>query len=459
MESFRSHLPKIPSVSWLMEKMTALYPDVQPSYLQNFITLHLKRLHLSPQKYDLFRLDKEAFRRAFAALLISDFSELQKGSLKAVINATGIVLHTGLGRAPLNSEITQKLQQAGRYVNLEISLESGKRGQRNDHLSLLLQTLSGAEDGFAVNNNAAAVMLMLNTTARRKEVILSRGEMIEIGGSFRLPEVMKMSGCKLREVGTTNKTHLKDYEDAVSSKTGAILLCHTSNYEIKGFTAKPELAELVNLAAQKQIPLIYDLGSGAFEKLLPAAADQEPLVSDIVAAGVDLLSFSGDKLLGGAQAGLIVGKEKWVKKCAKNHLLRALRLDKVMIAGLQQTLISHLNNKVDLSGPLMLNQDRRALRQRCENFVSSISDKKAGALNIIDSFGKVGSGAYPVYKLPSVAIQIKIPGKNASLLSRQLRRNDPPIFGYISDDVFHLDLRTVSAADEQILIKALERLL
>jgi L-seryl-tRNA(Ser) seleniumtransferase len=236
---------KLPSVHGLLTKLQKDFPELKASVLTAFIQSHVEEVRQNPVKYGLDKADKAGFQEEFYQRLQRLLSQILEGSLKKVINATGVVLHTNLGRAPLYEGIGRRWDKTLRYTNLELNLESGKRGQRNDHLNPLLQLLTGAERGLAVNNNAAAVMLMLNTTGKRKEVILSRGEMVEIGGSFRLPEVMKISGCKLKEVGTTNKTHLTDYEQAISAKTGAILICHSSNYEIRGFTSKPPLEKLL----------------------------------------------------------------------------------------------------------------------------------------------------------------------------------------------------------------------
>ena len=302
-------------------------------------------------------------------------------------------------------------------------------------------------------------MLMLNTVGRGKEVLLSRGEMVEIGGSFRMPEVMKMSGCKLKDVGATNKTHLSDYADAISPKTAAILICHTSNYSIQGFTAKPALDELVRLASDHQIPLIYDLASGAFETLHFDLKGEEPLVSEIVAAGVDLVSFSGDKLLGGPQAGLIVGKKQWIQKCAKNHLLRALRLDKLMVAVLQETLIRHLSGASTIEAQVMLNQSDQDIKKRSKALISKLPEPVRKQLQVVPELGKVGSGAYPVQKLPSFAIRVYSSKISTAQIARRLRQNNPPVIGYIYDDIFHLDLRAVSIEEETDLAKAIEQIL
>ncbi len=452
-------LKKIPSVNILVEQLSASFPEIKPDYLTQFIQYKIQQLRENPEKYGLDKKDKETFAEEFSTELIASFRQLLDGSLKPVINAGGIVLHTNLGRAPLPESVIQKIGQSARYTNLELNLKSGRRGQRNDHLSDLLRLISGAEDGLAVNNNAAAVMLMLNSLASRKEVILSRGEMVEIGGSFRLPEVMKISGCKLKEIGTTNKTHLRDYEEAISSKTGAILICHTSNYEIKGFTAKPQLDTLVELAHKNNIPVIYDLGSGSLERYSFGAAYPEPQVSEIIRAGVDLVSFSGDKLLGGPQAGLIAGRRKWVQKCAKNHFLRALRLDKVMTAALQETLIRHLYRKPALDSLEALNQSAEELKERSLRFIRLCTPEIQNQLTVAAVSGQVGSGAYPTLELPSYAIQVVSPKKNASRIARALRLGNPPVLGYIHNDIFHLDLRAVNQKEENQLVEALTAIL
>ncbi len=448
-------LKKIPSVNTLLEKLTNSFPEIRPEYLTQFVKYKIQQLRENPKKYGLDKKDKEAFAEEFSAQLVASFRQLLDGSLKPVINAGGIVLHTNLGRAPLSENIIQKMQQSARYTNLELNLENGRRGQRNDHLSELLRLISGAEDGLAVNNNAAAVMLMLNSLASRKEVILSRGEMVEIGGSFRLPEVMKTSGCKLKEIGTTNKTHLRDYEEAISSKTGAILICHTSNYEIKGFTAKPQLALLVELAHKNNIPVIYDLGSGSLETYSFGAAYPEPQVSEIIRCGVDLVSFSGDKLLGGPQAGLIAGKQKWVQKCAKNHFLRALRLDKLITAALQETLIRHLYRQTELDSLKALNQSADELKERSLRFIKTFTSEIQKQLTVITGSGQVGSGAYPTLEIPSYAIQVVSPKMNASRIARALRLGHPPVLGYIHNDIFYIDLRAVNHKEEKQLAVAL----
>ncbi len=457
------YLKNIPSVNKILESLKFKFPNIPHLYLKRISKMEIEKVRRNPKYYLLHKYDKVAFEEHLVNTLIDTIYSIQSGSLKKVINATGVVLHTGLGRAPMNRTVAEAITDISRYTNLEINIADGKRGQRNDHLSLLLRILTGAEDGFAVNNNAAAVMLTLNSTAWRKEVIISRGEMIEIGGSFRLPEVMKISGVKLKEIGATNKTHLKDYEDALSEKTGAILICHTSNYEVKGFTAKPAIENIVSLAERNNIPLIYDMGSGALVEEHRFGHKNEPLVSELVDSGVDLISFSGDKLLGGPQAGFIVGKKYWVQKCAKNHFLRALRLDKTIIKLLQITLLDYLQgreglNKID--SLTALSADAQTIKKRSRNFINMLSEDVKGRMLLTDSIGKVGSGAFPLLPLPSAAIIIDADRKyNAAKLSKKFREFSVPVFGRIENEKLLFDLRAVSENELSILKEAAQSIL
>ena len=450
---------KIPSVNQLLEILSRHFPGIRSVYLKRIILALLDEVRANPQKYSLQTTTKDDLQNKLVKILAGRIRLLSEGSLKKAVNATGVVLHTGLGRAPIRPDIIESLKEVSRYANLEIDLDSGRRGERSDHLAPLLRVLTGAEDGLAVNNNAAAVMLMLNSVAKRKEVIISRGEMIEIGGSFRLPEVMKASGCKLKEIGATNKTHLRDYEEAISEKSGAILICHPSNYEIQGFTYKPTLHELVELAHRHDLPLLYDLGSGSLYKWLKNKEDNEPPVDEIVAAGADLVSFSGDKLLGGPQAGLVVGKKKWVQKCAKNHLLRALRLDKFIIKTLQVVLRQYLLDtpmEERLAAIEALAASPASLKERCENFVFRLPAELQKQCAAVEASGKVGSGAYPVLPLPGWAIRITPQKGSAATLARKLRLHETPVFTYVEDEAVFIDLRTVSREEESVLQTALK---
>lgn len=462
MKSANQWFQNIPSVNTLQEELIKKFPEIQAEYLKTVITITLERIRRAPQQFNLHKLTKEDFRQHVLKLLIAEINQLKSGTLKKVINATGVVLHTGMGRAPINPEISTALGEVSRYCNLEIDLDSGRRGNRLDHLSELLQVLTSAEDGLALNNNAAAVLLMLNSVAYRKEVILSRGEMIEIGGSFRMPEVMRLSGCKLHEIGTTNKTHLYDYEQAINSRTGAILICHTSNYEIKGFTQRPALSDIIALAHKNNIPVLFDLGSGSLLETAQFGSDSEPEVSRMVQMGFDLISFSGDKLLGGPQAGLIVGKRKWVEKCKMNHLLRALRLDKFMIKLLQMVLTTYLyqtEGSERLDAIQALTMPAEVLLRRSEQFLEQFPAHIRQQMRVQKTKGKIGSGAYPLLELPSYAIQIIPAAIKVQQLAKQLRLAEVPIITYLADEALWIDLRAVSPAEEEAIFKTLQTIL
>jgi len=280
-------------------------------------------------------------------MILSQLSQLKKASLQSVINGTGIILHTGLGRAPISSEILKNsFEKLSGYINIELNLKDGSRGERTNHVDWLLQGLTSSKDSVIVNNNASAVLLALNTFGENKEVIVSRGEQVEIGGSFRIPDVIKKAGCDLVEVGTTNRTHLKDYKNAITSKTGLILVAHTSNYVVKGFTKSVKIEDLVQIAKKKRIPLIIDLGSGALVELQKLDLPSEPIVQYYIKAGVDAVTFSGDKLLGGPQCGIICGKSSIIKKTRENALYRALRCDKIIYTILEETLRTYYTTTI-----------------------------------------------------------------------------------------------------------------
>jgi L-seryl-tRNA(Ser) seleniumtransferase len=451
----------IPSVNILLENLILKFPRIKPIYLKRIINRKLDSVRNHPAKFGLHKHSKSEMTEMLSGQIIGEIEQLLSGSLRKVINATGVVLHTGMGRAPLNPNTIQALQSVGRYANLEIDTVSGRRGERLDHLSDLLIYLTGAEDALAVNNNAAAVMLMLNSVARRKEVILSRGEMIEIGGSFRLPEVMKISGCKLKEIGTTNKTHLADYEQAISEKTGAILICHTSNYEVQGFTHQPNIDEIVKVGEKYNLPVLYDLGSGSLIDTKIFGSDSEPEVSEIVEKGVDLVSFSGDKLLGGPQSGIIAGKAHFIKMCKKNHLLRALRLDKLIIKALQETLIQYLKEETttNIDGIGALTTQAADLEQRCKRFMKKLPSNLTAKISLVQTTGKVGSGAYPTMELTSFAIRIEPQKISTNRLAVKLRSWSIPVFPYIAENALFVDLRTVSDSEEDTIISALKEYL
>jgi len=374
---------------------------------------------------------------------------LTETPLKRVVNATGVVLHTGLGRAPLGERAFQFLSNLGSgYLNLEFNLENGKRGERLDLTDRYLQLLTGAESSAVVNNNAAAVMIALNSLANRKEVIVSRGELIEIGGSFRLPDVMKKSGAKMVEIGTTNRTHISDYENAITPRTGAILIPHTSNYRVQGFTEKPAESEIVELAHRQGIPVIFDLGSGALIATDTLGLPYEPIVSEVVAAGADIVSFSGDKLLGGSQAGLIVGKSGYINKIRKNPLMRVVRCDKIILSLLVYTL-SHYILEDDISRIQtyeFLTRNRDKLQRMAQQIIDNIS-KSIGQgieLEICDTLTEAGSGSMPTETIPSVALRIHSEKVSEEKLAKLFRQQDPPVIGYLNNGQFYLDLKAVA---------------
>jgi L-seryl-tRNA(Ser) seleniumtransferase len=369
--------------------------------------------------------------------------------LKPVINATGIVLHTGLGRAPLSAAARENLLRVMQgYANIELDLQSGKRGERNNHVNRLLCRLTGAEAALVTNNNAAAVLLALNSMAFGKESVISRGQLIEIGGSFRMPDVMEKSGAIMREVGTTNKTKLDDYEKAINANTGVIVVAHTSNYRIMGFTHEVELAELVRLAHAKKIPVLHDLGGGFIVDLQQWGLPYEPLVQDSVKAGVDVVTFSGDKVMGGPQSGILVGKKKWIDRIHANPLMRAVRCDKLIFAALEATLKIFFREK-DLmkehDALRLLTEDVQIVRGKAEKVLNLI-DKEAKtklAVEIKDSFAQAGSGALPLAKIPSVAVVLTPENGRTEELASRLRTGNPPVVGYLKKEALYLDMRTV----------------
>ena len=366
-----------------------------------------------------------------------------------VVNASGTILHTNLGRAILaRPAIEAVVRAASHATNLEFDLERGARGRRESDIERLLTSLTGAEAATIVNNNAAAVLVGVNTMAAGKEVIVSRGELVEIGGAFRIPEIVSKSGATLREVGTTNRTHAADYERAVGPATGLLLKVHTSNYRIVGFTSEVELAELVAIGRRHNLPVMEDLGSGALVDLTLYGLPKEPLVSERVAMGADIVSFSGDKLLGGPQAGLIVGSRAWVKRVADNPLHRAVRCDKMTLAALEATLtIYQQSPDIARDIPTLsfftrpIDDIAAVARAAVDALERALGD--GFQVTLESSTAQVGSGALPTDELPSRAIAIVARHLSAATIAEQFRRARPPIIGRISDGRFLLDLRTI----------------
>lgn len=386
-------------------------------------------------------------------------------NLKPLVNATGVVVHTNLGRSLLPDAVVENIALiAGRYSNLEYDLDAGKRGSRYASVEDLLCEISGAQAAMAVNNNAGAVLLCLETFARNKEVIVSRGELVEIGGSFRVPDVMAKSGGILREVGTTNRTHMRDYENAIEENTALLLKVHRSNYNIIGFTAEVSLKELVELGARHRVPVMEDLGSGTFIDFSKYGLVKEPTVQESVAAGTDIVTFSGDKLLGGPQAGIIVGKKSTVDQIKQNPLARALRIDKLTLAALESTLRLYRDEEkaVRMIPTLrMLTMNIGEIETRASNLVEELKniDKSRLEISLVERSSKAGGGALPLLELPSRCLRIRLQGMSANALEKSLRENDPPIIGRIEDDACIMDPRTLRDDDLPIIGKAFENII
>jgi L-seryl-tRNA(Ser) seleniumtransferase len=383
--------------------------------------------------------------------------DARKGFQRAV-NATGVVLHTGLGRAPVHPEAAEAMRvAAGSYGVLEVARDSGQRNQRDDRLSELLVRLTGAEAGIGVNNNAAAVLLVLNTFSSCKETIVSRGELVEIGGSFRVPSVMERAGVTLREVGTTNRTRMEDYRAAIGERTGMLMKVHTSNFRVQGFTHEVTPDELATLGAEHGVPTSFDLGSGLLETEgdRALALGDEPRVRDAVSSGVDVVTFSGDKLLGGPQAGLLVGKHETIAALRKNPIYRAVRLDKAAIAGLEATLNLMLAGRGDeLPARRMLLSSADELRPRAEELARQLGELEGLAAEVVPEQSQPGSGSAPGVFLDTFCVRVTHATRSADALAAALRRGEPPVFVRIHDDALLLDPRTLLAGDDESLVRA-----
>ena len=367
--------------------------------------------------------------------------------LKKVINGTGIVLHTNFGRAPLSENVLKNISEiAGNYSNLEYNIEKGERGIRYQNIIDYFKYITGCEDVLVVNNNAAAVLLILSALGKDREVIISRGELIEIGGSFRIPDVMEQSGAILREVGATNKTNINDYINAINEETAIILKAHTSNYRIIGFTKSVEIEDLVRLGKERDIPVVFDLGSGSLVDLSNVGLPDEPVIKDILKKDVDIVTFSGDKLLGGPQAGIILGKKKYIEKLKKHPLNRALRIDKFTLAALESVIKEYLNEDRVFENVLslaLIKQDLKNLRKRALKIRRELRKHTKLKVNIKDDFSFVGGGAFPMHKIKTVVIELIHNDFSASKIDGLLRKADIPIIGRIKNDIYMLDIRTI----------------
>jgi L-seryl-tRNA(Ser) seleniumtransferase len=390
-------------------------------------------------------------------------SELLSYSLRPVINATGVILHTNLGRAPIGQVALEHISQVSQgYSNLEFDLATGERGKRDVHVSRLFAKLLNSDgreiSTIVVNNNAAAVLLALNALAEGGEVIVSRGELVEIGGSFRIPDVMAKSGAVLREVGTTNRTRIADYESAITGKTKLLLRVHRSNFQIVGFTEQPSLHELAGLGHRHNIPVMEDLGSGELFDLRNVGVQGEPMIADSLRAGVDIVTFSGDKLLGGPQAGLISGPPELVAKIRSNPLFRALRVDKMFYAALEATLLAYLREDYDSIPTLrMMRASEDELQHRADHFARQLRISASRLeIEVIESRSLLGGGSAPGSTLPSRAVTVKSGAISADEVLRRLRRWRVPIIARVEEDRVLLDLRTVAPQQDVEVVAALE---
>jgi len=406
---------------------------------------------------NILKKEVESFREdELVDAVLQKYSELTKPSLQKLINATGVIVHTNLGRSLIDEKAFERVKDVvTSYNNLEYDLAKGKRGERYSHISDVICRLLGCEDVLIVNNNASAVFLILNTFAKKKEVVVSRGELVEIGGSFRIPDVMKHSGAKLIEVGATNKTHLYDYEDAISDKTSMLMKVHKSNYSIEGFSSEVEFKELVKLAHEKNLIDYYDMGSGHLVDL-PYGLDQhEPSVLKYMQENPSLLSFSGDKLLGSVQAGIIVGKKEYIDKLKKNQLLRMLRVDKLTLALLQESVTSVLLNKIDEIPTLkMLFTHTDELRENALSLQDAI--KSICESEIIETKTVIGGGTTPNRTIPSIALTIKIKNYKQNKMEKLFRAKK--IIGRIEDDKFLLDFRAIQKSEIPLIINVVKEI-
>ncbi|GAC1651581.1 MAG: L-seryl-tRNA(Sec) selenium transferase [Gemmatimonadaceae bacterium] len=392
----------------------------------------------------------QAWTTAVAAAL----REMERPSLRPVINATGVVLHTNLGRAPLAAVALGAIQRvASGFSNVEYDLDRGERGSRHVHAIPLLCELTGAQDAIVVNNCAGALVLALDTVARGKDAVVSRGELVEIGGSFRVPDIMAKSGARLVEVGTTNRTHLADFAAAIGASTGAIVRVHRSNFALTGFTSDVPVSDLVALATAAGIPSIHDLGSGLMMSLAPWGLTGEPTAGEAVSAGATLVLMSGDKLLGGPQSGIILGSRESIASLRTNPLARALRVDKLTLAALEATLALYREPeraRREIPALAMLTASASDIRERAATVARTLTDARVRC-GVVESEASVGGGAFPTARIPSAAVVVE---GDAGTLARRLRDADVPVIGRIADGRVHLDMRSVLPAEDQALIAA-----
>ena len=453
-------LRRIPSIEKLLAQEGFL--ALQEKYSRNLVTDVLRsvvtevRRRIFDKGISFDSIDESTYLK----LVHGKLHEITTSTLRPLVNATGTITHTNLGRSLLSESARENLSQvAVNFINLEYDLETGERGHRDHITEPLLQRLTGCEASTVVNNNAAAVLLTLNTLAQGKEVIVSRGELIEIGGSFRIPDIMAASGAILREVGTTNRTHFRDYENAINENTALILKVHPSNYKIVGFSSTPEISEISELGRRSGIPIMEDLGSGSLIDLTRYGLPREPVVRERLDAGVEIVTFSGDKLLGGPQGGIIVGKANLVQQIRENPLMRALRVGKLTIAALEATLRLYLNEDYLLQELPMLScyaRTHEELRMVAEELMTNLRRVfgETICITIEESRVQIGSGSLPVETLPSLSVVLESQQMSAEYLAAQFRIQRTPVIGRTQDGKFWLDVRTIGKRQLNWVIEA-----
>lgn len=451
----------IPKVDVLLENsdIVTLIENHHRDVVVDVIREEIDKLRNFIKENDDINLIEEKINNLIENIKIST-EKVYSYNIKKVINGTGTILHTNLGRAIISRKHADYLSEVvTSYSNLEYNLEEGRRGERYSHFEKLICKITGAEAAMAVNNNAAAVMLVLSSMAAEREVIVSRGELVEVGGKFRIPDVMKSSNAHLVEIGTTNKTHLEDYEDAISENTGAFLKVHTSNFKILGFTESVSIEELCKLGREKDIPVIEDIGSGVLIDLSKYGLEYEPTVQDSIKAGVDIVSFSGDKLLGGPQAGIIVGKKKYIDKMKKNPLTRAFRIDKFTATILEMIFHEYLNEEDAIKNiPVLslITKDLKEIEKNANDLFNKIENLKNMAdINVEDTLSQIGGGSLPAERIKSKSVTIMPKNISTQSLEAKLRAGKNPVVGRISEEKLILDMRTVLEDEIDILAQKL----
>lgn len=463
MRDIKSLLSSLPSVDEVLKSQAVV--QWQKKYPRRQVLQSIREVIDNHRKAILAGKIEDAGYDAMIVKIHEKLKKLAEYSLKNVINATGIVIHTNLGRSLLSEGVMQHVKDiATGYSNLEYDIEKGIRGKRYSHIQKLTSQITGAENCLIVNNNAAAVFICLNAIAKDREVIVSRGELVEIGGSFRVPDIMKSSGAILKEVGTTNKTHIYDYEKAITENTALILKVHQSNFRMTGFTQFPSLEELVSIGRRFNLPVMFDLGSGCLIDLKPYGIYIETTVQDVLKAGVDIVTFSGDKLLGGPQGGIIAGRSELIERISKNPLMRAVRVDKMTLAAYEATLNLYLDEekaKTTIPTLRMLMENKENIRNRAKKALLKLKKKanfslhEVADVSIVRDSSKSGGGALPEIEFMTYAIAVKPCKISAAALGQKLRLNSPPIIARIQDERVLLDMRTVQDSEIERLTEGI----